>query len=317
MLYKDLLSRYIANSRLTLSQIEQRMRNKGFSTNKAYISKLQNGKLPPAGEDITRALAEVTNGDPEPLIMAGYIEKAPEEVQKLLNGIENTNEFFKKIFLLLVNGNEEILDTVLKETFLDEDNESPIILDTATLIDLFDEFSIESKLHILNFLIEYTQENDLKLEKLLTLPGVTKNNLDDNQEKTLTDKPFSIPVINAVKAGPNGLVYDIPRRNGYAGEEVLGGRKYFWLRINDESMTGDGILPGDLALVRKQPEVEYGDLALVIVDNEEGTLKRVFKKDGSIILQSSNPKYPPQIFTGTECENVHIIGKITETKRNY
>jgi repressor LexA len=57
------------------------MKKKGFSTNKAYISKLQNGKIPAAGEDINRALAEVTKGDPVALIQEAYIEKAPLEIK--------------------------------------------------------------------------------------------------------------------------------------------------------------------------------------------------------------------------------------------
>ena len=81
MQYSSILSNYISTSRMTLQEIEDKMKGKGFSTNKAYISKLQNGKLPPAGEDITRALAEVTGGDVNALLLAGYIEKAPEEIQ--------------------------------------------------------------------------------------------------------------------------------------------------------------------------------------------------------------------------------------------
>lgn len=82
-------------------------------------------------------------------------------------------------------------------------------------------------------------------------------------------------------------------------------------------MIGDGILPGDLAFVKQQTEVEYRDLAVVIVNGEEGTINRVFKKNDSIVLQSSNPNYPPRIFTGHEFESIKIFGKIKETKRRY
>ncbi len=51
------------------------MRSRGFASNKSYISKLQNGIHPPAGEDITRALAEVTGGDVNKLIIAAQMEK--------------------------------------------------------------------------------------------------------------------------------------------------------------------------------------------------------------------------------------------------
>ncbi|MFP3786688.1 hypothetical protein, partial [Burkholderia sp. SIMBA_024] len=60
-----------------MSQIESKLREKGLATNKAYISKLQNGKLPPAGDEINKALAEVLNGDEEELILSSYAERAP------------------------------------------------------------------------------------------------------------------------------------------------------------------------------------------------------------------------------------------------
>lgn len=94
MQYSSILSNYISTSRMTLQEIEDKMKGKGFSTNKAYISKLQNGKLPPAGEDITRALAEVTGGDIDALLLAGYIEKAPDEIKSILTEASNTGELF-------------------------------------------------------------------------------------------------------------------------------------------------------------------------------------------------------------------------------
>ncbi|WP_189023819.1 hypothetical protein [Paenibacillus albidus] len=101
MKYRDLLKSYIESSGLSLSKIEENMRNKGFSTNKAYISKLQNGIHPPAGEDITRALAEVTGGDVDALLLAGYIEKAPDEIKSILTEATNTGQLFAFFALLI------------------------------------------------------------------------------------------------------------------------------------------------------------------------------------------------------------------------
>ncbi|MGG1637191.1 helix-turn-helix domain-containing protein [Paenibacillus sp. NRS-1760] len=97
MNYKDLLKKYIDDSGLSLREIEEKMRSKGLSTNKAYISKLQNGIHPPAGEEITRALAEVTGGDAEDLILAGYIDKAPEEIKNTLLEAQK-----KKVIFVLI-----------------------------------------------------------------------------------------------------------------------------------------------------------------------------------------------------------------------
>lgn len=86
--YASLLKSYILNSGLSLTQISHELKNRGFSTDKGYISKLQNGKIPPAGEDLNRAIAKITEADPDDLILAAYLEKAPEEVK---NRIQTSN----------------------------------------------------------------------------------------------------------------------------------------------------------------------------------------------------------------------------------
>lgn len=74
------------------------------------------------------------------------------------------------------------------------------------------------------------------------------------------------------------------------------------------------ISSGDLALVHSQPDVESGDLAVVLVDGEEGTLKKVLKKEGAVILQPFNPAYQTQVFIGGEIDRLTIVGKVVETK---
>lgn len=80
--YHDLLSFYIENSGLSLGEISLRLKNKKIEISKSYISKLKNGSKPPASEELNRALAEITGGDPEQLIIAGYLEKAPAGVKE-------------------------------------------------------------------------------------------------------------------------------------------------------------------------------------------------------------------------------------------
>ena len=74
---------------------------------------------------------------------------------------------------------------------------------------------------------------------------------------------------------------------------------------------------GDLALVRRQPDVNSGDLAVVLVDGEEGTLKKIIKKDGMLILQPFNPSYPAMIYSGEDLNYIQIVGKVVETKTRW
>ena len=68
------------------------------------------------------------------------------------------------------------------------------------------------------------------------------------------------------------------------------------------------IFDGDLVFIRRQSDVDNGQIAAVLIDNE-ATLKRVYKQDGQITLMAENSAYPPFVFSGPELENVRIIGK--------
>lgn len=82
----------------------------------------------------------------------------------------------------------------------------------------------------------------------------------------------------------------------------------FCLRCKGDSMIGARIQDGDIVYIRQQPDVENGEIAAVLIDNE-ATLKRVYKKSESIILQPENPAYEPLIFVREEMNNIRILGK--------
>ena len=73
----------------------------------------------------------------------------------------------------------------------------------------------------------------------------------------------------------------------------------FALRCKGDSMTPT-FQPGDLVLIRQQPEVEPGQIAAVGIDGE-ATLKRFYRSGDGIVLIADNPAYPPQVYTpGTD-----------------
>ena len=82
----------------------------------------------------------------------------------------------------------------------------------------------------------------------------------------------------------------------------------FCLRVQGDSMIGARIYDGDIVFIRKQPDVEDGEIAAVLVD-DSATLKRVYKDRGAIRLHSENPKYRPMVFTEDNCDCVRILGK--------
>ena len=85
-------------------------------------------------------------------------------------------------------------------------------------------------------------------------------------------------------------------------------RADFALRCKGDSMVDARILDGDIVYIRKQPDVENGEIAAVLIE-DEATLKRVYKYPGQVVLQPANPKYAPLIYTGESINEMRILGK--------
>lgn len=84
--------------------------------------------------------------------------------------------------------------------------------------------------------------------------------------------------------------------------------KCFLIRVKGDSMINAGIEDGDLVVVRAQPVVETGEIAVVRIDNEV-TAKYFHYEEGKAVLRSANPKYRPIASTNGE---ISIIGKVVE-----
>lgn len=82
----------------------------------------------------------------------------------------------------------------------------------------------------------------------------------------------------------------------------------FALRCRGDSMINARIFDGDLVYIHQQPDVENGEIAAVIID-EEATLKRVYKYHNRLELRPENPLFPVYNFEGAELKNIRIIGK--------
>lgn len=81
------------------------------------------------------------------------------------------------------------------------------------------------------------------------------------------------------------------------------------LTCQGDSMINAGIRDGDVVYIRQQPEVENGQIAAVIVGEDEATLKRFYFDGGVVQLVAENPRIPPMVFSGAELSRVHVIGR--------
>lgn len=80
------------------------------------------------------------------------------------------------------------------------------------------------------------------------------------------------------------------------------------LTCRGDSMINAGIRDGDIVYIRKQETVENGQIAAVLVGDDEATLKRFYLMDGKVTLNAENPAYPPMVYVGEEIRAVHVIG---------
>lgn len=86
----------------------------------------------------------------------------------------------------------------------------------------------------------------------------------------------------------------------------------FCLTAKGDSMINARILDGDIVFVRQQEKVENGEIAVIIVNDDEVTLKRFFyyPELNQVVLQPENPAYRPMVFMNEELSHIRVLGKM-------
>ncbi len=126
---------------------------------------------------------------------------------------------------------------------------------------------------------------------------------------------IKIPIIGTVRAGQGGIAYEEHLGYNLTAKSGLSTTKpYFFLRVKGESMAPQ-IVPGDIVLVSPDEDVDDNDIAVVIVNGEEGMVKRIQKTEKGLILYSVNPDHPPRVIM--ESEEHYIVGKVIKVERWY
>jgi repressor LexA len=186
--------------------------------------------------------------------------------------------------------------------------------DYETLQKIADIFNVTT-----DYLLGRTDEITVKENK--TTHSIDKEKLKDALEDILNDiipvkNIVKVPILGTIRAGDP--IYAEENIEGYTivDEEDVKGSKCFFLRVKGDSMINARIMDGDLVFVREQPDVENGEIAVVIVNGDEATIKRVYKLPDAIILQPENSKYKPIVIPKKDVERgeVRIIGKVIFTK---
>lgn len=130
------------------------------------------------------------------------------------------------------------------------------------------------------------------------------------------EKTIRVPILGRIAAGtPIGAVEEVIGWEEISKKLAAGGA-CFALRVCGHSME-PRILEGDTVIVRQQPNVDSGDIAVVLIGNEEATLKRVKKqKDGIILVATNTTVYEPHFYSNQEIKDlpIQILGKVVEVR---
>ena len=131
-------------------------------------------------------------------------------------------------------------------------------------------------------------------------------------------KGVKIPVFGEVAAGiPISAIEDIVDFEEIT-EEMASKGEYFGLIVKGDSME-PRMTTGDVVIVRSQPTAETGDIAIVMVDGESATCKKIKMTPEGVMLISLNPAYEPMFYSNKQIEQlpVRIIGKVVELRAKF
>lgn len=160
------------------------------------------------------------------------------------------------------------------------------------------------------------------LKKMCDLFGVDLDALTGSdlsrKDKKKTAQAIRIPVLGRVAAGPPiDAIEDVTCYEDIPAEWLQSG-EYFALQIKGSSMA-PRMVEGDVVIMRRQSTAENGDIAIVMVGNNEATCKKIKITESGILLQPLNPEYEPMFYTNEEIVSlpVSILGKVTELRAKF
>ena len=160
-----------------------------------------------------------------------------------------------------------------------------------------------------------------KQQKLATIFNVSIDYLIGRED--VFEKPkntsINIPVLGYVAAGiPIEAIEEVLDYEELDAKQFNPYESYFGLKIKGDSMM-PRIQDGDTVIVRCQPDVESGEIAVVCVNGSDATCKQIKKHDNGISLIPLNPSYEIKFYTKEEIEAlpITIIGKVVELRGKF
>lgn len=155
----------------------------------------------------------------------------------------------------------------------------------------------------------YVYINKLKERKLIEKVPSKKRALIFPESRAKNIK--TVPLLGVIRAGEPILATE--NFDGYCPlpPDFSDNSADFALRVTGDSMVNAGICDKDIIIVRAQNTAENGEIVVALVD-DAATVKRLYRKDGKIILHPENDTMQDMIF-----DTVTVLGKVVGLYRNF
>ncbi len=146
-----------------------------------------------------------------------------------------------------------------------------------------------------------------------TKPRAIEVRFDPSSKVVMDARPIRhVPLVGDVAAGTGVLAQENVEELYPLPEDFTGTGSLFMVRVQGDSMIGDGIFDGDFVVVRQQPDAERGDIVVAGIPDGEATVKRFATDGDSVVLTPANDRLAPMRFDASE---VTVYGKVVTVLR--
>ncbi len=191
---------------------------------------------------------------------------------------------------------------------------------------------------ILDFINEYINKNNIsptieEIKKKFKLKAVStvhehlsalknkgyikkENNIPRSIKTKGNNKIFKIPLLGYIAAGqPIDVIENIYEYISVTNNSIKSPKDYYALKVVGDSMIEEGIFDGDIVIIKKQSSADNGQTVVAIIDDEQATLKKIYREDKKVRLQPMNTKMLP--FYRKEVEIRGIVIQVIRDINNF
>ena len=140
-------------------------------------------------------------------------------------------------------------------------------------------------------------------------PSVIKGGLDKSKSNS-----SKVSILGSIAAGTpiEAIQHEVDKVA--LPEDLQKNGEYFGLKVKGDSMIDAGINDGDTVIIKKTSTADTGQIAVVLIDEQEATLKRIRKKGNTIALEAANKNYDTKIYASNR---IKIQGRLISLYRNF